>query len=199
MKGTACLSENRPLKRLNKTCLPDKVILTVLKMWTSDTDLMQHGITALGSVNKDISLFSTLQDTCMGKNYLVYCLEHNKLHWNQQLITLWVRQQASLCLLYGSNPPPPFRQRFQRVMTVRYNYQGRKQEQEKRHSARLITKEPVNWIMLASLYLNCCDLQCNDMFKGLKYIFCKTPNFYWRCSVPFPSSCFLKEQLLFIN
>ena len=41
---------------------------------------MQHGITALGSVNKDISLFSTLQDTCMGKNYLVYCLEHNKLH-----------------------------------------------------------------------------------------------------------------------
>ena len=40
-------------------------------------------------------------------------------------------------------------------------------------------------IMLASLYLNCCDLQCNDVFKGLKYVLCKTPNFHWRCSVPF--------------
>ena len=62
-------------------------------------------------------------------------------------------------------------------MTVRYNYQTRKQEEEKGHSTWLITKEPVNGIMLASLYLNCCYLQCNDVFKGLKYVLRKTPKF----------------------
>ena len=82
---------------------------------------------------------------------------------------------------------PPLRQRFQRVMTVRYNYQTRKQEEEKGHSAWLITKEPMNGIMLASLDLvNCCDLQCSDVFKGLEYVLGETPNFHWRCSVLFP-------------
>ena len=32
--------------------------------------------------------------------------------------------------------------------------------------------------MLASFYRNCCDLQCNDVFKGLKYVICKTPNLF---------------------
>ena len=94
---------------------------------------------------------------------------------------------------YSPSPSPsPLRQRFPTVMTVRYNYQTRKQEEEKGHSARLITKEPVTGIMLASSYLNCCDLQCDDVFKGLKYVLCTTHQIFIgdvRCL--FPSRCFL--------
>ena len=91
----------------------------------------------------------------MGKNYLASCL--NTIRYTKIVFYTGVM-----------TPPPrhPLRQRFQRVMTVRYDYQTRKQQEEKGHSARLITKEPVNGIMLASLYLNCCDLQCKTCLRG---------------------------------
>ena len=123
------------------------------------TPLLQH---------MALSLYSTLRDTCMGKNYLASCPEHHTL--------------------YGVTPPPLNSITISKSNDCkigRCNYQTRKQGEEKGHLARLITKEPVSRIMLASFYRNCCDLQCNDVFKGLKYVICKTPNFHWRCSVLF--------------
>ena len=46
-------------------------------MWTSDTELMQHSIT---TEHLALSLYATLRDTCMGKNYLASGPQHNTLH-----------------------------------------------------------------------------------------------------------------------
>ena len=80
-----------------------------------------------------LSLYSTLRDTCMGKNYLASCPEHHTLHYfNNLQPQVWL--QASLSLLYGSNPPPlpSIRQRFQKVMTVRLEDATIRRENKKR-------------------------------------------------------------------
>ena len=55
-----------------------------------------------------LSLYSTLRDTCMGKNYLVSVLNtirYTKINDLQPQVWL----QASLSLLYGVTPPPSIR------------------------------------------------------------------------------------------